>query len=345
MKFIKIFLVVLVVIFVVLSVLNALPVAPAYSHDNTWRIGEGDRPLIVPHGGAKELYPENTIYSFEMLDKEGYDVFEIDLCLTADNKLITHHDMDILYTTGYEGIDVIDKTYEELMQYNFAQNFINLDGEQPYKDIEDHVERGLIPATLDYLFETYPEELYILEIKDTVESSGEEVFTRAVDVLIELIEEHNMQDKVIMASFDDKVVEYFKERTDNEIMTASGLNRSIIFAVLSTFKIDFFFKPTDAAMMLPIKQEIEEPFLGMVEKIPGFLRDLMFSYDETEDKYYTDVAREGIINDIHRHNMAVFFWTVNDEETMRELIEMNVDGIITDRPDLMKELLVEMGYY
>ena len=344
MKLLRIILIVSFAFIVALSILNSLPVAPAYKHDNQWRIAAGDRPLIIPHGGAKKLYPENTIYSYEMIDKEGYDVFEIDLCLTADNKLITHHDIDILRTTGYEG-KIIDKTYEELKQYNFAQNFINLDGEHPFKDIDDHIDRGFIPATLDYLFEAYPEEFYILEIKDTTDNSGEEVFIHAVDTLIDLIEEHNMNDKVIVASFDDKVIEYFKEATDKKIMTGSGLTKSIIFTVLSTLKVDFFYKPTDAALMLPIKDDIKEPFLNTVKKIPAFLRNKFFSYDEEEDKYYTDVAKKGIIKDAHRHNMAVFFWTVNDKETMRELIEMDVDGIITDRPDLMKELLVEMGYY
>ena len=344
MRAFKISLFAIVGLFLLLALLNALPVAPGFSGDNIWRVEEGGRPMIIPHGGAKELYPENTVYSYEMLYQKEYDVFEIDLCLTADNRLITHHDIDIYSTTGQEGVRIIDKKYEELLEYNFARNFVNLEGEKPYTNVSDHVEKGLIPANLESLFEKYPDMLYILEIKDTVDNSGEEVFIVAVDVLIDLIIDYNMQDKVIMASFDDEVVYYFRERSDNRLMTGSGLTKSTIFVALSMLNLDFFYKPKDAALMLPIKDEIREPFLSTVKRVPAFLRNYLFYYDDEDGKYYTDVAREGIVNDAHRHNMAIFYWTVNDKETMRKLINMNVDGIITDRPDIMRELLEEMGF-
>ena len=37
--------------------------------------------------------------------------------------------------------------------------------------------------------------------------------------------------------------------------------------------------------------------------------------------------------------MEVHYWTINDVETMQELIDLGADGIITDRPDLLIELL------
>ena len=46
----------------------------------------------------------------------------------------------------------------------------------------------------------------------------------------------------------------------------------------------------------------------------------------------------------HRHNMAVNFWTVNDEADMRRLIEPGADGIITDSPDLLLDVLADMGW-
>jgi Glycerophosphoryl diester phosphodiesterase len=42
--------------------------------------------------------------------------------------------------------------------------------------------------------------------------------------------------------------------------------------------------------------------------------------------------------------MSVYYWTINDKETMRELIEKNVDGIMTDYPDLLIEVLDEMNH-
>lgn len=41
----------------------------------------------------------------------------------------------------------------------------------------------------------------------------------------------------------------------------------------------------------------------------------------------------------HERNLAVEPWTINDAETMKKLIDWGVDGIITDRPDIMLEVL------
>ena len=41
----------------------------------------------------------------------------------------------------------------------------------------------------------------------------------------------------------------------------------------------------------------------------------------------------------HSRGLAVEVWTINDIETMQKLINWGVDGLITDRPDLMLELL------
>jgi glycerophosphoryl diester phosphodiesterase len=37
-------------------------------------------------------------------------------------------------------------------------------------------------------------------------------------------------------------------------------------------------------------------------------------------------------------NLKVEVWTVNDPVIMRELIKMGVDGVITDRPDILEQL-------
>ncbi|MFD1732614.1 glycerophosphodiester phosphodiesterase family protein [Deinococcus malanensis] len=44
---------------------------------------------------------------------------------------------------------------------------------------------------------------------------------------------------------------------------------------------------------------------------------------------------------MHTRGVAVQVWTINDEAEMRRLVRMGVDGIITDRPDLLKKVLIE----
>lgn len=42
--------------------------------------------------------------------------------------------------------------------------------------------------------------------------------------------------------------------------------------------------------------------------------------------------------------MNLHYWTINDPDDMRRLIENGADGIITDRPDLLIEILNQLGY-
>ena len=48
------------------------------------------------------------------------------------------------------------------------------------------------------------------------------------------------------------------------------------------------------------------------------------------------------IDAAHQRNIRVIPWTVNDAKTMRQLIELGVDGLITDYPDLGARILAEI---
>jgi glycerophosphoryl diester phosphodiesterase len=48
------------------------------------------------------------------------------------------------------------------------------------------------------------------------------------------------------------------------------------------------------------------------------------------------------IDAAHAQDILIIPWTINDEKTMRELVDMGVDGIITDYPDLGARVLAEI---
>lgn len=47
----------------------------------------------------------------------------------------------------------------------------------------------------------------------------------------------------------------------------------------------------------------------------------------------------------HRAGKKVHVWTINDPDEMRRLIDLGVDGIVTDRADLLREVLVQRGLW
>lgn len=51
--------------------------------------------------------------------------------------------------------------------------------------------------------------------------------------------------------------------------------------------------------------------------------------------------RKTLIDRAHRRNIAVQYWTINDADEMRELIELGCDCIMTDNPELLKSVLEE----
>jgi glycerophosphoryl diester phosphodiesterase len=55
------------------------------------------------------------------------------------------------------------------------------------------------------------------------------------------------------------------------------------------------------------------------------------------------VVDERLVEAAHRAGLQVHVWTVNEPTEMTRLLDMGVDGLITDRPDLLKDLLVERG--
>ena len=334
---------------VLLLILDALPVAPGgFRGKNPLRLESGQIPHIIPHGGAKDLFPENTIYSYQEMYRRGWNTFEVDLVLTKDGILISHHDLGIGRTTGLDNDMVRDFTYNQLSRYNFAATFENLQGEKPYEHItwENDPEMAaiLIPARLSDLFRWYPDSYFILELKDTIEKVGSDWAAQAVNALIDTIRDFSMEDRVVVASFDSGVTAKFRAASENTIPTAAGTNDVLIFSVLDALWLDFFLPTPYTSLFLPIKDQIYPRERRIVESLPQWLQNRLSVYDPTTDTLYTKLVTRSIIQAGHRKNLAVLYWTVNEPEDMRWILELGADGLVTDRPDLMTQVLREMGY-
>ena len=165
--------------------------------------------------------------------------------------------------------------------------------------------RGILVPTLEELFQKFPQMRYVIEIKLT---------TNPIDKpLCALIRQYNMQDKVVIASFHDGAMQNFRA-TCPEVATSAS--RGEVTKIVLLGKIFL------SGLVAPQYESIQPP------------------YDPAESKNIPIMTRR-FIRESHAKNLAVEPWTVNDPELMKQYIEWGVDGIMTDRPDLMLEVLGE----
>jgi len=265
---------------------------------------DGAKPLIIAHGGTKKLAPENTMRAFDMADSIGTDMLEMDIQMTKDSILITFHDDILDKRTNTTGY-IKDYTFENLKDVNFAFNYRDTAGYYPYRESKINV------TSLESVFEKYStKHPMCIEIKVYDEIPAQV----ACRQLHRLINKYNIADKVIVSCFEDNILKYFRIISDNKIRTAASLKETKTFVLLNTFHFAQLFMDDVDVLQIPVEKS-------------GYKLD---------DKNLIDAA--------HRKNIAVHYWTINDPEEMKRLIEIGADGIITDRPDIMREVLNEIEY-
>jgi len=159
---------------------------------------------------------------------------------------------------------------------------------------------GITIPTLEEIFQTFPEYHMTIEIKKT-EGSMAVPFC-------EMIRTYGMQDKVLVASFLDERMSEFRQACP-EVATSSARQETTVFVLLSKVFLGRLYSPYFYALQVP------EESSGITVMTSQFVRAA------------------------HERNLRVEPWTIDDPEQMETYIEWGVDGIITDRPDLMLEVL------
>ena len=161
-------------------------------------------------------------------------------------------------------------------------------------------DRSIRIPTLAKVFQTFPEARMNLEIKDTRPIIAA--------TLCDLIEKHNMTSNVMVACFDAGVLKQFRRQCP-QVATSAGFSEVATFFALQRLRLQSVYSPSASALQVP-------------EKYDG-----------------TTVVNHQFVRAAHERNMSVHVWTVNDADDMRRLIETGVDGIMTDYPQRLIEIL------
>ena len=321
---------ILVVVALFFVTINLIP-PKKNVEENPFIVEAGALPMIAAHRGGGVSNPENTMLAFrEAVRTFEVDIIESDLYLTKDGYLVYNHDSYIDETSNVNGdisreemealIEdksnrhyIKDMTLEELRQYNFGYYFEDSEGERIYKDETDLSAKGLEIATVEQLFaefyESHPDLLFIVEIKDSGERGYE-----ACRILTETLDAYPVyKDRIVVGTFHDEIEEELKTNYP-ELYRGAPTGTAAVFILTQMLGVNLFDTSDFACLQIPTEYDV------------GITLNLA-------EKNYIDRA--------HKRNIAVQYWTINDAPTMRKLIELGCDCIMTDDPELLRSVLEE----
>jgi len=290
------------------------------------------------HRGARGLLAENTLPSFALALQMGVATLELDVVVTQDDVLVISHDPalnpDITRDAqgrflSSKGPDIRQLTFERLQSYDvgrikptsrYAQTFSAQKGQDGVR----------IPRLKD-LFELvnaqgHTRVKFAIETKITpLRPDQTPDPERFVHLLLQEIKDHGMSERVQILSFDWRTLQAVQK-------TAPGMPTVYITAQLAALD-NLGIKAGQPSAWTAGFQHAQHGSVPKMIKAAGGTHWSSF-WRELDAQKVREAQSLGI---------KVLAWTVNDRETMGQMLDLGVDGLVTDRPDIAIELLKARG--
>ncbi len=265
------------------------------------------------HRGARGLMPENTIPAFIKALDLGVNTLEMDVVITKDQKVLLSHEafmsseicLDSLGQAIPDSLakflNIYEMTAEEVQKYDCGSKpFARFPKQQKLK-----VSKPLLSTVIDTV-EAYiaaknlPPVSYNIETKSV--PNGDDRYHPKPDDFVRLLLEV-VKEKGIL---DRTIIQSFDPRT---LQSTKKLEKGAVVALLVYN---------------------EDGYEANIERL-GFMPEIY--------SCYFPLVTDSLMDYAQSQKMKVIPWTVNDTADMNRMIEMGVDGIITDYPDLGVEVL------
>ncbi|MBW2539837.1 MAG: glycerophosphodiester phosphodiesterase [Deltaproteobacteria bacterium] len=289
---------------------------------------------VIGHRGAAGLAPENTLAAFNKAIEIGVDAIELDVHLTVEKKLVVYHDYCLKpeITRTSKGIwvnaskPIKDLTIAELKIYDVGRLKPGTSYSKRYPE-QQSVDGSRIPTLHEVIsllqHKSGNTKLWI-EIKTSPEkpdlSRGPEVVAEAV---VRLLREENFSTRAFILSFDWRALVHV-QKIAPKIPT---LHLSVPSRRPDNIKPG---KPGSSPWTTGLD-------LDDFDSVPGAVKAAGGKYWGPQSKKLTSK----LVQEAHQLGIRVFTWTPDVKSDMKRLIKMNVDGIITNRPDILIAVLGE----
>jgi glycerophosphoryl diester phosphodiesterase len=291
------------------------------------------------HRGARGLMPENTLPGFATALAIGVTTLELDLAVTGDGVVVVSHN------PRFEPAIARDADGEWLQQSSPPINSMNL------KTVKSYDVGRLNPA--HKYAQRYPGQEAIdntpvptlAEVFELVDKSGNQTVGFNIEIkinpekaqltlppkefaaaVIKVVRSYKMEDQVAIQSFDWRAL--LEVQNSSPDIATSYLTANQRW--LSNLQTGI---PGPSPWLAGFDIDDFDGSAARAVKAAG--GDIWSPYHKEVDAAAIKLA--------HDLGLKVNVWTVNETSRMRELIAMGVDGIITDYPDRLRQVLADLG--
>jgi glycerophosphoryl diester phosphodiesterase len=275
-------------------------------------------PLAFAHRGGAAHAPENSWRAFEHAVGLGYEYLETDAQATADGVLIAFHDRTLGRITGQPG-RVSRLTLKDIARARVG-------GTEPIPVLED-------------LLAAWPDVRFNIDVKDAP----------AVAPLARVLRRTNAWDRVCVVSFSASRLRAARRALDRPVcMAASPLGTAMVrFGgpraprdSRGPHRHHLTRRPPTAG---PMAAAARRPRAAAGRREP--LAERLAGAGVRCVQVPEPVATRAFIGRAHQLGLQVHVWTVNDRPTMEGLLNLGVDGIMTDETVTLREVLVRRGQW
>ena len=267
------------------------------------------RVVAFAHQGGSFEGPSSTLVAIERALGAGATAIELDVHATSDRHIVVCHDETVDRTTNHHGA-ICELTLAQVRGMDNAYWWIEGATVTPGQRDEAYVERGRAPqdrafgiVTLEEVAERFPGVLLNLDIKrsDPDVEPYEELLANELRRLDRL-------SSVIVGSFHDLAIQRFRTFAPS-VATSAATGEAATF------------------------------YFSMLEGVSSVPPVAVFQVPATFDG--VTVVDERFVQAAHAADIAVHVWTINDVDEMRQLLDVGVDGLISDRPTPLAQALKE----
>ena len=292
---------------------------------------------IEAHRGGRALFPENTLPAFATALSIGVDTLELDMGVTRDGVIVVSHDRrlnpdlaraaDGAYVAP-PGTPFVRLPLAEIKKYDVGQ--IRPGSAYAAQFPDQHAVPGTPIPTLAEVFGLVRKSgdgHVRLNIETKIDPNHPDESPdpeRFVALVLGLLEAENFSDRVMIQSFDWRTLQIVQKLAPRiptvYLSQQAGLAPTVFLDKPSPWTAGF--NPDEHGRSLP--------------------RTIKAAGGAIWSPYYGDVD-PAVIDESHRLGLPVVVWTVDKPADMARMIDIGVDGIISDRPDLLRQVAGEKG--